>query len=187
MHPPRPGKPNIGAWKSLVHVCQRWRNIVFGSPRRLNLQLCCTPETPARETLDIWPALPLVVWGQLKLSSNTDNVNVVAALEKSNRVRLVHLFLLGDHQLEEVLAAMQVPFPELTGLELMSNGETMPVIPDSFLDGSAPHLRHFGLNGIPFRGLPKLLLSAPHVVELKRLRAGNWKKSRPRCRCHSLS
>ncbi|KAI9445777.1 hypothetical protein F5148DRAFT_758450 [Russula earlei] len=26
-------------WHALVHVCQRWRHIVLGSPRRLNLRL----------------------------------------------------------------------------------------------------------------------------------------------------
>jgi hypothetical protein len=61
---------------------------------------------------------------------------------------------------------MQVPFPELTGLQLWSDTETMPVIPDSFLDGSAPRLRRFDLRGIPFPGLPKLLLSASHLVDL---------------------
>ena len=62
---------------------------------------------------------------------------------------------------------MEVPFPELTRLSLTSNGETMPVIPDSFLDGSAPRLKFFLLSGIPFPGLPKLLLSATHLVSLR--------------------
>jgi hypothetical protein len=47
------GKMGIEAWQSLVHVCQRWRSLVFLSPRRLNLRLFCTPKTPARDTLDI--------------------------------------------------------------------------------------------------------------------------------------
>jgi hypothetical protein len=69
-------------------------------------------------------------------------------------------------QLEEVLAAMQAPFPELTVLQLFSDGETLPVIPDSFLDRSAPRLQFFTLHGIPFPGLPELLLSANHLVYL---------------------
>jgi hypothetical protein len=36
------------------------------------------------------------------------------------------------------LGPTQVPFPELTDLQLFSNDETLPVIPNSFLDGSAP-------------------------------------------------
>jgi hypothetical protein len=42
----------------------------------------------------------------------------------------------------------------------------MQVIPDSFLGGSAPRLRHFLLDRIPFPGLPNLLLSANHLVHL---------------------
>ena len=37
-------KRETEAWQTLVHVCRRWRYLVFGSPRRLNLRLCCTPE-----------------------------------------------------------------------------------------------------------------------------------------------
>jgi len=97
-------------------------------------------------------------------SSGVDNV--IAALEQSNRVCQIYLWGLTGQQLEEILAVMQVPFPELTDLELDSN-ETLPVIPDSFLGGSAPRLRNFTSFGIPFPGLPKLLSSAAdHLVEL---------------------
>ena len=40
-------------WQSLVHVCRRWRNLVFGSPRRLKLRLHCSPEKTTRDTLDL--------------------------------------------------------------------------------------------------------------------------------------
>jgi len=55
-------------WQTLVHVCSRWRWIVFTSPRRLDLKLYCTPQPSANSTtLDIWPALPIVIYsaGQL--------------------------------------------------------------------------------------------------------------------------
>jgi hypothetical protein len=162
MYPSYRGKTDTEAWQSLVHVCRRWRSIVFRSPRRLNLQLFCTPETPARDTLDVWPALPLIIKGNMTLSS-TDNV--LAALEQSNRVCQVILRGL-DWQLEKVLAAMQVLFPELTDLRLFSDDETPRVILDSFLSGSAPRLQYFLLSGIPFPGLPKLLLSANRLVYL---------------------
>ena len=65
---------------------------------------------------------------------------------------------------------MQQPFPELTNLDLTSYNnqfnKTMAVIPDSFLGGSAPRLEFLDLHGIPFPGLPKLLLSATHLVDL---------------------
>jgi F-box-like len=160
------------AWLSLVHVCQQWRGLVFQSPRRLNLQLYCTPRTPAKDTLDVWPAFPLIIHGSMAITSGTDNI--VAALGKSNRVCEIELQLAG-WQLEEVFASMmQAPFPELTDLRLSSHDEppsvthnkTPPAIPDSFLDGSAPRLRNFSLHGIPFPGLPNLFLSATHLVSL---------------------
>jgi hypothetical protein len=155
----------IEGWQSLVHVCRRWRSLVFGSPRRLNLQLYCTPKTPAKDTLDVWPSLPLIVAGDMTLSlAGTDNI--ITALGQSNRVRAVNLWGLAGWQLEEVLAQMQVPFPELTEMQLLSGDGTPPVIPDSFLDGSAPRLQIFHLHGIPFPGLPKLFLSATHIVYL---------------------
>ena len=101
----------------------------------------------------------------MTLLSGTDNT--VAALGQSNRVCEVNLQL-AAWQFEKVLAAMHVPFPELTALQLrlISDGETLPVIPDSFLDGSAPRLNSFNLDGIPFPGLPKLLLSSNHLAYL---------------------
>ncbi len=136
---------------------------MFGSPRRLNLRLVCTPKTPARDTLDVWPALPVLISGNV-YSSGTDDI--IVALGQTNHVCQVHLSGLRDQQLDKVLAAMQVPFPQLTDLRLISIGEIPPVVPDSFLGGSAPHLRIFELSGIPFPGLPKLLLSATHLVIL---------------------
>jgi hypothetical protein len=68
--------------------------------------------------------------------------------------------------LEKIIAAMLVPFPELTVLHLDSRGEELSTIPDSFLGGSALGLRSFWLTGISFPGLPKLLLSATHLVKL---------------------
>ena len=164
MNPSYKGKTTVESWRSLVHVCRRWRKLVFGSPRRLNLQLYCTPKTPVKDTLDIWPALPVLIGGNTILSG-TDNV--IAALGQAHRVREVFLYL-EDGQLEEVLAVMEVSFPELTYLRLsteFSHGEA-PVIPDSFLNGSAPGLQTFHLRGIPFPGLLNLLLSATHLVNL---------------------
>src|SRR5712691_11345416 len=50
----------IGAWYTLVHVCRRWRLVVFSSSRRLNLQILCTARSPV-VLLDIWPAYPIVI------------------------------------------------------------------------------------------------------------------------------
>jgi hypothetical protein len=159
-------KRGIEVWQPLVHVCRRWRSLVFGSPRRLKLRLHCSPKTPARDTLEVWPALPLIVKGDMTLSG-TSTDDIVAALGQSDRVCEVFLRGLAGSQLEKVLPAMQVPFPELTELRLYSNRETLPVIPDSFLGGSAPRLQIFSSTGVPFPGLPKLLLSVNHLLYLE--------------------
>jgi hypothetical protein len=153
-------KSLIEGWQTLAHVCHRWRSVVFGSPRRLNLRLVCTWETPARETLDVWPSLPLLIQDS---NYPTEDVDNLIAVERSDRVVRIHLDDVYGSELENVLAAMQVPFPELTGLALGSGG-MVSVLPDSFLGGSAPRLQFLTLNRLPFPGLSKLLLSATHLV-----------------------
>jgi len=159
-------KPVIEEWQSLVHVCRRWRSIVFGSPRHLNLRLFCTPETPVMDTLDVWPPLPLLINGDISSAPSVDNI--VVALGHNNRVREVDLGGIAGPQTEKVLVAMQMPFPEVTRLCLAAStdDQTLPAVPDSFLGGSAPCLRYFSLDGIPFPGLSKFLLSATHLVDL---------------------
>ena len=118
------------AWQSLVHVCRRWRNLVFVSPRRLNLHLFCKLKTPVKETLDAWPALALIFMGTMTPTSGMDNI--IVALGQNNHLCQVIFRGLAVWQLEKVLATMQVPFLELTDPHLVTNDETLPVIPDSF-------------------------------------------------------
>ena len=152
-------------WQTLVHVCRRWRAVVFGSPRRLNLRLVCTHTTPARDTLDVWPALPLGLWCKYFREETADNV--VAVLERSNRVYQIYLTDFSSLNFEKFWAALQVPFPELEDLVLASEERTVRVLPDSFLGGSAPRLGLLIFRGIPFPSLPKLLLSATHLVVVR--------------------
>ena len=156
---------NPEAWQTLVHVCQRWRCIIFGSPRRLNVRLFCTPGTP-RNTLDVWPPFPLLIWAHDCITEDMDNM--IALLEKSDRVCQINLMGIPTPQyLERLLEGMQKPLPELTDLTLWSlNYEIMSAIPDSFLSGYAPRLRELSLECIPFPGLPKLLLSATNLFSL---------------------
>ncbi len=178
-------KRTVEWWQPLVHVCRRWRGLVFRSPRRLNLRLYCTPGTVSKKTLDVWPALPLLIMDD-NISDEPEVIpdepeaipdetevmdDFTFALEHSNRICQINLNFhsLTTSQFEKVWTAMQVPFPELTALTLDSQpppSETVPVLPDSFLGGSAPRLRILTLLGIPFPGLQKLLLSATHLVEL---------------------
>ena len=159
-------KHQMEAWHTLVHVCQRWRYIVFGSPRRLNLRLFCDGRTPARKTLNVWPPLPIVVWDDDSMMWLMGRVeNIFAALEHNNRVCSVNLSNIPRLPLRKLLAAMQKPFPALTHLHLHFLCDK-PVDPASFLGGSVPSLKTLVLDCVPFPGLPKLLLSSPHLVSL---------------------
>jgi hypothetical protein len=154
----------IEKWHTLVHVCRRWRNVVFWSPRRLGLQLFCTAKKPVRETLDVWPPLPIVIRHGYYPLLGMDNI--LAALKHTDRVCEIRLWPLPRCQWENVLAAMEQPFPELTDLRLQLKDETAPVIPDWFLGGFAPRLRSLRFERIPFPGLPNLLSSATGLVKI---------------------
>ena len=160
---------SVEAWQRLVHVCRRWRSVIFGSPRRLKLQLFCTANTRTRDKLDIWPALPLVIQDFHCRTRRIDNI--IALLQCSDlahRIGRIGLRNVSSWHLKDVWKAMQVPFPELTRLILHLYDVTEPVLPlpDSLLGGSAPRLRSLHLEGIPYPGLPKLLLSATHLTRL---------------------
>ena len=165
-------KKGIEVWQTLVHVCRKWRNVIFGSPRRLNLRLCITARTAVRTTLDIWPSLPIVVYvhtGEMwDESDDWDEDDIIVALEHNDRICEIEFNEFPTSQSEKVFPAMQQPFPALTRLDLDFVGETpLQPLADSFLGGSAPRLQQLRLLWIPFPGLPKLLLSATHLVRLE--------------------
>ena len=158
---------NYDEWQKLVHVCCGWRFIVFTSPRRLNLKLYCTQRRLVNsKTLYIWPTLPIVVFSP-DLQSNEDVTNVIAALRHHNRVCKITFYIEKfQDSLLEAFAAIDEPFSELTSLDLTSFAPNVPVLPDSFLGGSAPLLRSLHLNGIPYPSIGILLSSTTSLVRL---------------------
>jgi len=154
----------IETWYTLVHVCQKWRNLVFWSPRRLNLRLYCTDRTPVRETIDAWPLLPIHVKCLGHDTRSKDNI--LAVLEHNDRIQKLDLSNFPSSHMNKFLEAMRQPFPALAHLAFHYRGETVPVVPASFLGGCAPQLQTLDLYRIPFPGLPNLLLSATHLVQL---------------------
>jgi len=158
-------------WQTLVHVCCRWRWIVFTSPRRLDLKLYCTEQRSVNsKTLGIWPELPIVIDAE-NMRSQEDATNVIGALRHHNRVCKIFYYneVFQDLLLEE-FAAIDKPFPALTSLELASLAQNVPVLPDSFLGGSAPRLRRLSLDGIPYPSIGNLLSSTTNLVRLCLLR-----------------
>jgi F-box-like len=145
-------------WHALVHVCRRWRYIVFESPLRLDLQLVCNAKTPVKKTLDVWPrTFPIVILGSSPQRISNRGGNIIAALEHHDRVSEIDLHPTCT-VLKRLYKAMKKPYPVLTHLSLhIGNWKSTPVLRDTFLGGSAPRLKYLHLTGIPFPALPKLL------------------------------
>ena len=150
-------------WYRLVHVCRRWRSLVFAWPKFLNLKLVCGPGTRVGLT-GIWPPLPIIIRNMVD-SRIPNDYDFGAAIARHSCVCEVNLLRLTSSQLQRLASAMQTQFPALIHLKLDSNGPA-PAIPNEFLGGSAPRLQTLGLQSIPFPALPKLLLSATGLVRL---------------------
>ena len=48
-------------WDRLVHVCRRWRQLIFAFPLRLRIRLHCTDGVDVKKFLGFWPAFPITV------------------------------------------------------------------------------------------------------------------------------
>ena len=159
-------------WHRLVHVCRRWRHLIFDSPRSLDLQLFCTYGTPVKGNLDCWPALPIVV-RYLAFSNPTpmsasagDEDNIIAALQHPDRIRTIQLNMTTP-LLERLTTLVRQPFPALEILKLKTQTETGIIIPGESFGGPFPRLRVLHLTRIGFPVLQRLLLSVENLVSLK--------------------
>ena len=163
-------------WVTLAHVCPRWRQVIFASPRRLDLQFLCRPRTRVRELLDFLPpAMSIMISNSfdsptphLTLSLE-DGSQVIAAIEQRDRVWWIHLQDIPSVLLEKLATMMQETFPKLKYIRLWADDhdrtQAAPVLPEGFLGGSAPGLETFWLRGIPFPELSKLVLSTNDLVQ----------------------
>jgi F-box-like len=162
------GDGEIWDWEALVHVCRRWRYVVFGSPIRLDLRLICTERTPVRKSLDIWPGFPLVLrfYTESQLDNSEDSLdNLVAALEHCDRVRRIEVNNPADFLWNKLVTAMDEPFPALRSLWFDSLGKVVP-LSHTFLNGSAPCLQDLTLRSISFPSLPRFLSSTSDLTFL---------------------
>ena len=157
--------PSPWRWQTLTQVCRRWRYIVLESPRRLDLRIVCTDETPTRTSLDIWPPFPIAVISPF--SAYERNVeNLIAAIEHRDRISEIHIDDILGPELEKLASVMQKPFPNLRHFYHNSNLLIALALPETFLGGSTPCLRSFSLSSTPFPSFPKFILSATHIAHL---------------------
>ncbi|KAH9172676.1 hypothetical protein EDB89DRAFT_879306 [Lactarius sanguifluus] len=154
-------------WPRLVHICRRWRRIVFASQRTLHLRIFCTHGTPVLKTLHCWPAMPIVVqYGgsrELGPPAPKDEDNIMAALMRSGLVSSISLTVTSS--LLEKLSSITMPFCELEDLVLLPLDGAQLTLPSTFLWGS--RLRRLYLTGIAIPALLRLLYSSRNLVDLQ--------------------
>src|SRR5712672_2462444 len=154
-------------WYKLAHTCQRWRQLIFASSLRLNLQLRCTFRTPVVDMINHSPPYPLILdYGprNLKTWTTEDQHNLLFALQHLLRAQEIMLSA-SQSILAEMTAAMVEAAPRLEHLTLHSQSAEF-VLPRSFLNGDAPQLRHLILTSVSLARLDPLLASTTSLVSL---------------------
>jgi len=160
----------VEAWHELIHVCRRWRILVFGSPRRLNLEIACRDIFRDRpgERLDIWPVLPIILSGHCDSPTRLDKIEARLKYH-ADRLCEIRLDLRMSPYVKEAIAALDKPFPMLRYLQITAHEGYLPPIypnPDKFLGGSN-HLLYISLFGVPIPEMPNLLLSFTDLEDLR--------------------
>ena len=154
-------------WPRLVHICRKWRHIVFASQRALYIRLFCTHGTPVLKNLDCWPALPIVVdyGGSPALDPPTleDEDSVLAALKRSDRVISINLTV--TKSLLEKLSSIEEPFSNLEDLVLRYQDGVELKPPSAFRWG--PRLRRLRSTWIGFSTPLHRLSSSRDLVDLQ--------------------
>ena len=154
-------------WYALVHVCQRWRNIVLGSATYLDLSLLCTYGTPVTDMLAHSPPLPLVVgyFQRTRELTTEDEEGIILALKQHDRIRRVRL---GNSFaiIQKFILAMDEECPILEFLHIMhpiEDNTTISRFPETF---QAPRLRHLTLRSFALPIGSRLLTTAVGLVTL---------------------
>ena len=127
-------------WYRLGHVCQRWRNLIFGSASYLGLCLVCTHGTPVADMLAHSPPFPIVIDYGRHVTAE-DAQSIILALEQRDHIRRIRFGMPVLH-LQKLIMAIDGEYPILEYLILMVPPEekkTTLILPETL---QTPHLRH---------------------------------------------
>ena len=139
-------------WYRLVHVCRRWRHIVFESASHLRLSLVCARGTPVAKMLAHSPPLPITVDHFYEKDDDItleDEEGIILALQHRGRVRRIRL-MNPIPILQKFIIALNGEFPNLQYLLIWHQRYHDPIIentvnlnfPETF---RAPNLRQLGI------------------------------------------
>ena len=154
-------------WYKLAQVCQRWRDVLLGSPSHLNLCLFCTYGTPVADMLAHSPPFPLVM-EYFHANGNVaaeDEKGIILALKQHNRVRRVRIRIFAS-KLQKLVVAIDGEYPVLEYLILhppKQDKSTALMLPKAL---QAPRLRHLMLKGFALPIGSQLLTNAASIVTL---------------------
>ncbi|KAH9980638.1 hypothetical protein BJV77DRAFT_404499 [Russula vinacea] len=153
-------------WRNLVHVCRRWRNLIYDSSSHLDVCLLLMNDSPSIDTLGHLPPLPLVIdfSDRTETISQKDEDNIHLGLQQHGLVRRVVLEAQSS-SLRMWLELMKKHFPRLRDLSLFSTTieEMNLTLPETL---QVPDLRRLSLHGV---GLPKGLSLLSSVTALSTL------------------
>ena len=160
---------NARWWYGLVHVCRRWRNILFGSAIYLGLSLLCTYGTPVADMLALSPPLPLLIgyFGYYRGLTSEDEEGIILALKQHGRVRRIRLHRVVSI-MQRLSLVMDEEFPILEYLHITRpnpHDDNMTILrfPESL---QAPCLRYLELQGCALPIGSRLLTTATGLVTL---------------------
>jgi len=156
-------------WYKLVHVCQRWRYLILGSPSHLGLSLVCAHTTPVADMLKSSPHLshlPLIIdhLDEKRDVTAESKEGILLALRHRDRVRRIRLRM-SIPNLQKLLMAIDDEFPLLEHLYIMPmvRNNTSIILPGTF---QAPHLRHLILESFALPIGSPVLTTAVGLVTL---------------------
>jgi hypothetical protein len=119
------------------------------------------------KALDLWPALPIALeYGgspELNPPAPEDEENILAALNRSDRVSSIHLTL--TKLLLEKLSAIEGQLSELEDLVLLSRNGRQLILPRTLL--WAPRLRRLHSTRVAFSAPLQLLSSSRDLVDIQ--------------------
>ena len=156
-------------WFKLTHVCRTWRRLVHSSPSRLHVHLLFTPHRSSKAImLKDLPSFPILIDYKLAKWTKRELDLALAAIGHRGCVRGISLRGRPFTNSDNILKALNRPFPDLESLEILSDyeGHNFVMLPATFLLGSAPCLRQLKLQDVDSRSLCPLLSTMTGLAEL---------------------
>lgn len=154
-------------WFKLIHVCKRWRTVLFASSSRLDLRLVLPQKGGHMKTITSrhFPPLPIDIHYNCTRRSipPNDMSRILSALKRPDRIRRI-AFIGTKAILGKLLKVTNCPLPALESVEIRDSSNGTLYIPATFAKGSHLHLQTLKLDRIFLLSISRLLSSVPALT-----------------------